>query len=144
MNRIFNFLSIVILQLISLTYVHEIGHSFFANIEGCESKSLIYDNSLISYTIVSCKKTESLLIFFGGLVFTLLFSLIFICFGIEYFLLAISISLLLALEDLSMFVNNFYIVAISSVCSFLSYFLIFEKIEREKISTKNKAFLQDV
>lgn len=127
MNKIFNFLSIVILILISLTYVHELGHALFANIEGCDSKSLIYDNGLTSYTIVACKEVNNKLILLGGLILTLLFSIIFIVFGMEYLLLSISISLLFALEDLSMFINTFYIIFLSSIFSFFSFFLLFKK-----------------
>ncbi|MEM0476626.1 MAG: M50 family metallopeptidase [Candidatus Aenigmatarchaeota archaeon] len=127
-----NLFSVVILSLISLTYIHEIGHAFFAKLNGCETKSLIFDNGLTSYTLVACEKNNDILIILGGLIFTLVFSLVFLTFGKEFYILSLSISFLLALEDLSFFVSTYYIIIFSSILSFFGYLRFFENVNKKK------------
>ncbi|MEM5831560.1 MAG: M50 family metallopeptidase [Candidatus Aenigmatarchaeota archaeon] len=131
-KELINLFSVVILSLISLTYIHEIGHAFFARLNGCETKSLIFDNGLASYTLVACEKNNDILIILGGLIFTLVFSLVFLTFGKEFYILSLSISFLLALEDLSFFVSTYYIIIFSSMLSFFGYLRFFENVNKKK------------
>lgn len=130
-RNIVNFLVVVILSIISLTYIHEIGHAFFAYLNKCSAKSLIFDNGFTAYTITFCNE-DSVFVVLGGLIFSLIFSLIFIVFGIEYFLFSISLSFLLALEDLGFFLNQNYILLTSSIFSFLAYFEFFKKLNQRR------------
>ncbi|MEM5820868.1 MAG: M50 family metallopeptidase [Candidatus Aenigmatarchaeota archaeon] len=130
-KNIINFIVVTIIALISLTYVHEIGHATMAKMYDCDSKSIIFDNSLVSYTIVSCKKGYEM-IALGGLIFSSLFSLLFIIFGREYFLMSISLSILLSLEDLSLFLNPLLPIGLAAFLSFLSYFYLFDSSKLKK------------
>lgn len=130
-KKIINFLSVVILSIISLTYIHEIGHAFFAYLNKCDVKSLIFDNGLTAYTVASCSR-ENALIILGGLLFSSLFSILFLIFGREYFLLSLSLSFLLALEDISHFINQEYVLLFSSMLSFFAYFEFFKKLNERR------------
>lgn len=125
MKNLLNFLIVVTMILISLTYIHEIGHAIFAYMNNCNVKSLIFDNGFVSYTIIACEKNNELIII-GGLILTLLFSFLILFLGKDYFLLSLSLSFLLALEDLSIFVNQIYIITISFVLSFLAHLEFFK------------------
>lgn len=130
-KKIINFIVVTIIALISLTYIHEIGHATIAKLYNCETKSLIFDNSFVSYTIVSCKEDYKI-IALGGLIFSLLFSLLFLSFGKEYFFMSISLSILLSLEDLTLFLNPLLPLIFSAALSFLSYFYLFNSSKVEK------------
>ena len=131
-KNIFRFISIIFISIISLTYVHELGHSLFATIYGCNAKSLIYDNAFVAYTLAECEKHNEV-IALGGLILSLLFSLLFLSFGKEIFLISVSLSFVLALEDIKLFINPLYVLIFSSFLSFVSYFLLFENFSRRKL-----------
>jgi len=130
-KEIINFLVVAIIILVSLTYVHELGHAYLAKIFGCSAKSVIFDDYFVSYTAVSCKSYNDL-IALGGIIFSVIFSFLYLVLGKEYFFLSLSISLLLALDDLSIFINPFIIILFAAINSFYSYFLFFDKIKQEK------------
>jgi len=131
MRELINFLVVAIIILASLTYIHELGHAFFAKFFGCNAKSVIFDDYFVAYTAVSCKSNSDL-IALGGIIFSALFSLLYLALGKEYFFLSLSISLLLALDDLSFFINPIFIILVAATNSFYSYFLLFDKVKQEK------------
>lgn len=131
MRELINFLTVAIIVLVSLTYIHELGHAFFAKFFGCNAKSVIFDDYFVAYTTVSCKSNSDL-IALGGIIFSALFSLLYLALGKEYFFLSLSFSLLLALDDLSFLINPVFIILLAATNSFYSYFLLFDKIKQER------------
>jgi len=134
MKELINFLIVAIIILVSLTYVHELGHAIFAKIFGCSAKSVIFDDYFVAYTAVSCKSNNNL-IALGGIIFSAFFSLLYLALGREYFFLSLSISLLLSVGDLSFLINPIFIIFLATINSFYSYFLLFAKIKEEKKET---------
>ena len=127
MKEIIHLIVVNILSILSLAIVHEYGHLFFANLSNCKGKIIFFDeNNINPYTIVECRKNISdNLILFGGLIFTFLFSFLFLVFGREFFISSLSFSLILALNDISTLINPIPILIISLFLYSYSSFMYF-------------------
>ncbi|MEM0480611.1 MAG: hypothetical protein QXQ14_00250 [Candidatus Aenigmatarchaeota archaeon] len=105
MKSLLQFSVLTLILLLSFSTFHELGHAFFATLNKCKATSIIFEEKINTYTIVKCNENFSILILFGGLIFTLFLSLLLLSFGKSYFILSLALSILLAADDLSIFIN---------------------------------------
>ncbi len=113
--EILKHLAFKVLVIISIVFIHELGHSLIANIFDCKSKAIIFDSNFNQpYSYIECKTSKYLfLITFAGFLFSVIFSFIYLVFGKEYFLFAISFSIFSSSEDLQFLFPYIYFINFS-------------------------------
>jgi hypothetical protein len=102
--------ALLFFSFLSVIAVHEIGHAVIAKFYKCEAESVLYSRGLTPYTEITCtkysiNKEKPAQLVLGGLLLTVVFSVLLMLFGTELIIylsyIMLGISFLIANSDLS-------------------------------------------
>ena len=152
MKKILNIVLINLMVFFALISMHEIGHVIFGFASGCNKmKAVLFDTySQGPYAEIYCTTTNKNLIYLGSLIIPLIFASLFLFTDKTYknlFFLFLGFSLILASQDLQLFLNDqiFFYLPIVLGFSFLTlgeYFLALNSLSSEFNKTGLKINLE--